>query len=63
MSETKAEERDRLQTRTNTLQGQHDAMRSPPRSDAERREHAEHRKNLREHKEALKASLARALDP
>jgi hypothetical protein len=62
MSETKAEERDRLQTRTNTLQGQHDAMRSPPRSDAERREHAEHRKNLRAHKEALKASLARAVD-
>jgi hypothetical protein len=62
MSETKAEERDRLQTRTNTLQGQHDAMRSPPRSDAERREHAEHRKNLRDHKEALKASLARAVD-
>ena len=59
MSETKAEEHDRLQIRTDTLQGEHDAMQSPPRTAAEKREHVDHRRDLREHKAALKANLAR----
>jgi len=62
MSETKAEEHERLRTRTDTLQGQHNAMKSPPHSDAEMREHAEHRRNLKAHKEALKANHTRGAD-
>jgi hypothetical protein len=62
MSETKTEERDRLHTRTEALQGEHDTMVSPPRSDAEKREHVDHRRHLRKHKADLKANLERAPD-
>jgi hypothetical protein len=60
--ETKSEERDRLYTRTDALQDEHDAMKSPPRSAAEKLEHVEHRKSLRKHKADLRANTARAPD-
>jgi DNA-binding response OmpR family regulator len=60
--ETKAEERGRLHTRTEVLQNEHDAMISPPRTDAEKDEHHQHRKSLRKHKADLKANMERAAD-